>query len=42
MAKKKNQMSQRDKRALRTRQIIFVAIAVIIILSMMISLFVKI
>lgn len=37
--KKKNEMSGRDKRRLRIQQIIFIAIGVLIILSMVISLF---
>ena len=41
MAKKKSSMSKRDQRNLRTQQIIFYAIGIIIILSMVISLVAK-
>jgi len=40
MAKKK-QMSKRDKRSLRTQQIIFIIISVIIVLAMVLSMIAK-
>ncbi len=40
MAKKK-QMSKRDKRNLRTQQIIFIIISVIIVLAMVLSMIAK-
>lgn len=41
MAKKKSNMSKRDQRNLRAQQIVFYAIGIIIILSMVISLVAK-
>ena len=41
MAKKKSNMSRRDQRSLRTQQIVFYVIGIIIILSMVISLVAK-
>ena len=41
MAKKKKELSQREKRRLRTQQIIFVTIGVLLILAMVLSLFAK-
>ena len=38
MAKKKKELSQREKRRLRTQQIIFITIGIIIILAMVLSL----
>ncbi len=40
--KKKREISKRDKRHLRTQQIIFIAIGLIIILSMVISMLINI
>ena len=39
--KKKREISKRDKRRLRIQQIIFIAIGIIIILSMVISMIVN-
>jgi len=41
MAKKKKQMSKRDKRQLRLQQVVFIAFSVIIVLAMLLSLIVK-
>ena len=38
MAKKKKELSSYEKRRLRTRQIIFIVIGILLILSMLISL----
>lgn len=40
--KKKREITKRDKRRLRTQQIIFIAIGIIIILSMVISMIINI
>jgi len=40
--KKKREISKRDKRRLRTQQIIFIVIGLIIILSMVISMIINI
>ena len=40
--KKKREISKRDKRRLRTQQIIFISIGLIIILSMVISMLINI
>jgi len=41
MAKKNKNLSKREQRSLRTQQIVFYAIGIIIILSMVISLIAK-
>jgi predicted nucleic acid-binding Zn ribbon protein len=41
MAKKKKELSQREKRQLRTQQIIFITIAILLILAMVLALFVN-
>ncbi len=41
MAKKKKQPTQRDKRRLRTQQIIFTIIAIMIILVMVVGMFAR-
>jgi predicted nucleic acid-binding Zn ribbon protein len=41
MAKKKKQPTQRDKRRLRTQQIIFTVIAIMIILVMVVGMFAR-
>jgi hypothetical protein len=41
MAKKKKQMSKREKRHLRLQQVVFIAFSVIIVMAMLLSLIVK-
>ena len=41
MAKRKKELSSYEKRRLRLQQIIFITIGLIVILSMVISLFIK-
>lgn len=41
MAKKKKQMSKHEKRSLRTQQIVFIIISVMIVLAMVLSMIAK-